>query len=263
MRRFVGVLVLASAIAAPAFAADLPIPAPVYKAPPPPPPVFSWTGWYIGGNAGYGWGSSTNPNIATDPFDSLGFAGVVSPAGGNVFPGLSPSGFIGGGQSGYDWQVNSSWIVGLVTDFQGANISAAGTNSFSGITESLSERLNFLGTVRGRAGWAVNNWLFYSSGGLAYGNVHSTINYNDPVLTGATVSGSNSETRVGWAAGAGVNYAVTQNWIIGVDYLHYDLGHTNVNGVTVSPGTIVPGASLTGSQDVAGDIVRGMINYKF
>jgi outer membrane immunogenic protein len=263
MKKFIGLLAVTSAIAAPALGADLPVPAPAYKAPPPPPPAFSWTGWYIGGNAGYGWGASTNPNITTDPLDSLGFAGIVTPAGGNVFPGLSPSGFIGGGQIGYDWQVNSSWVVGLVTDFQGSNINASGTNSFSGITESLSEKLNFLGTVRGRAGWVVNNWLFYGSGGLAYGQVQSTIVYNDPVLTGATVSGSNTETRVGWAAGAGVNYAVTPNWIIGVDYLHYDLGHTNVTGVTVPPGTIVPGASLTASQDVAGDIVRGMINYKF
>jgi outer membrane immunogenic protein len=262
MKKLLGPLVIASAITAPAFAADLPVAAPVYKAPPPL-PAFTWTGWYIGGNAGYGWGASTNPNIATDPFDSLGFAGVVTPAGGNVFPGLSPSGFIGGGQIGYNWQVSPSWVVGLVTDFQGADIKASGTNSFSGITQSLSERLDFLGTARARAGWAVNNWLLYGSGGLAYGNVHSAINYNDPVLTGAMVSGSNSETRVGWAAGAGIDYAMTPSWIIGVDYLHYDLGHTNVTGVTVSPGTIIPSASLTASQNVAGDVVRGMINYKF
>jgi outer membrane immunogenic protein len=263
MKKFIGLLVGALAIATPAFAADMPVPPPAYKAPPPPPPAFSWTGWYIGGNAGYGWGSGTNPNIITDAFDSLGFAGVVTPAGGNVFPSLSPQGFIGGGQIGYDWQVNPSSVVGLVTDFQGADIKASGTNNFSGITESLSERLDFLGTVRARAGLVFNNWLFYGSGGLAYGDVHSTINYNDPILTGATVSGSQSETRVGWAAGGGVNYAVTRNWIIGVDYLHYDLGHTNVTGFTVPPGTIIPNASLTASQNVAGDIVRGVINYKF
>jgi outer membrane immunogenic protein len=199
----------------------------------------------------------------TDPFDSLGFASVVTPAGGNVFRSLTPKGFIGGGQIGYDWQITPNRVVGLVTDFQGANIQASGTNNFSGIMESLSERLDFLGTVRARTGLAVSNWLFYGSGGFAYGDAHSIINYNDPVLTGATVSGSQSETRVGWAAGGGVNYAVTRNWIVGVDYLHYDLGHSNVTGVTVPPGSIIPNASLAASQNVGGDIVRGVINYKF
>jgi opacity protein-like surface antigen len=99
-------------------------------------------------------------------------------------------------------------VVGLVTDFQGAE--ASGTNNFSGITQSLSARLDFLGPVRARTGLAVNNWLFYGSGGLAYGDAHSIINYNDPILTGATVSGSQSETRLGRAAGGGVNYTVTR-----------------------------------------------------
>jgi outer membrane immunogenic protein len=107
MKEFIGLLVLASVIAAPAFAADMPVPALAYKTPatPPPPAVFSWIDWYVGGEAGYGWGSSPNPNITTDLFDSRGFAGVVSPAGGNVFPGLSPNGFISG-QISYDWQAN-------------------------------------------------------------------------------------------------------------------------------------------------------------
>jgi len=111
MKVFIGLLVLASVIAAPACAADMPVPVLAYKAPPPPPlpSVFSWTGWYMEGNAGYGWGSSTNPNITTDPFDSLDFAGVVGPAGSNVFPWLSPDGFIGS-QIGYNWQVNPQMV---------------------------------------------------------------------------------------------------------------------------------------------------------
>jgi len=109
--------------------------------------------------------------------------------------------------------------------------------------------------VRGRLGWAANNWLFYGSGGLAYGDVHSTINFTDNALA---IAGSHDETRTGWAAGGGVNYAWTPNWIIGVDYLHYDLGHTKVTAFDP-----VSGGSLTASQKVEGDIVRGVINYKF
>ena len=102
MKRFIGLLVLASVIPATAFAADMPLPALVQRAPlPPSPSEFSWTGWYMGSNAGYFWGSSTNPNIAIDPINAGGF----SFAGGDVFPGLSPNGVIGG-QIGHDWQVN-------------------------------------------------------------------------------------------------------------------------------------------------------------
>jgi outer membrane immunogenic protein len=107
MKEFIGLLVLALVIAAPAFAADMPVPALVNRAPLPPPPalVFSWIDWYMGGNAGYGWGSGTNPNIATDPFDSPRFASVGTAKVGNAFLGLLPNGFIGG-QIGYDWQIN-------------------------------------------------------------------------------------------------------------------------------------------------------------
>jgi opacity protein-like surface antigen len=93
-----------------------------------------------------------------------------------------------------------------------------------------------------------------------WADARSIINYNDPILIGATVSGSQSETRVGWAAGVGVNYAAIRNWIVGVNYLHYDLGHMNVTGFTVPPGTIIPSASLTASQNVGGDIG---VNYQF
>ncbi len=248
MRKVLGVVGAALLFTGPALAADLPVKAPAYKAPPLM-PVFSWTGWYIGGNAGYGWGESTSPTITSPNF-------IFAPGS---FPSLSPKGFIGGGQIGYNWQVNN-WVLGLEADFQGADIKASGTNlvTVGGApgTASLSEKLDFLGTVRGRLGWAAGNWLFYGSGGLAYGDVHSTINLSD--AAGDLVAGAHSETRVGWAAGAGINYAVTPNWILGVDYLHYDLGHTSVTGV--DPVFLT---TITASQKVAGDVVRGVINYKF
>jgi outer membrane immunogenic protein len=259
MRKVLGLVGGALLLASPALAADLgrpPVKAPALM------PVFSWTGWYIGGNIGYGWGESTSPVITGVGGDSVPFL----TDGGNVFPSLSPKGFIGGGQIGYNWQVNPSWVVGLEADFQGADIKASGSNSITAVantgavgvvTESLSEKLDFLGTVRGRLGYAAGNWLFYGSGGVAYGNVKSTISASDTLRILAFVPGSRSETRAGWAAGGGVNYAVTPNWIVGVDYLHYDLGHTSVT--MVDPAT----NSVSASQNVAGDIVRGVINYKF
>jgi outer membrane immunogenic protein len=248
MRKFLGVIGVASLIAGPAFAADLGT-KPIYKAPVLA-PVFSWTGWYIGGNAGYGWGENTNASVFTD-------YGWDSPPN----PNTKPKGFIGGGQIGYDWQV-TNWVFGLVADFQGTDIKDSNTTfgfAPDGVTpqvKSLSEKLDFLGTVRGRLGWAANNWLFYGSGGLAYGDVRSALNFDEPTTTDFAAA-SRSETRVGWAAGGGINYAWTPNWIVGVDYLHYDLGHTSIDTFDSF------GNFLSVRQRVEGDIVRGVINYKF
>ncbi len=240
MRKLLGVIGVASLMAGPALAADLGA-RPIYKAPALA-PVFSWTGWYIGGNAGYGWGENTNATVFSD------YGWAVPPN-----PNLKPKGFIGGGQIGYDWQV-TNWVLGLVADFQGTDIKDSVTVITPGMTKSLSEKLDFLGTVRGRLGWAANNWLFYGSGGLAYGDVHSTLSFSEP---GNFAAASKSETRVGWAARGGINYAWTPNWIVGVDYLHYDLGHTSIH-------TFDSDANfLSVHQRVEGDIVRGVINYKF
>jgi outer membrane immunogenic protein len=251
MKKVLGLVGATLLFAGPALAADLNRPKPVYKAPPLV-PVFSWAGWYIGGNAGYGWGESTSHTSNLD--------------GADILPNLKPKGFIGGGQIGYDWQINN-WVLGLVADFQGADIKASGANTISAtvngvtdsVTEAISQKLDFLGTGRVRVGWAMNNWLFYGSGGFAYGNVRSTLDIIasetvNGVTRTAADSGSHTETRGGWAAGGGINYAFTPNWIVGVDYLHYDLGHTSV---------VTSAVGFAASQNVAGDIVRGVINYKF
>src|SRR5262249_52267593 len=117
---------------------------------------------------------------------------------------------------------------------------------------------DFLGTGRLRLGLTSGNWLFYGSGGVAIGGVSSTVGLRSTSPGGNIFefSGSNSETLDGWAAGAGVNYALTRNWIAGVDYLHYDLGHSSVTATTGC-------CTMTATQKVGGDIVRGVINYKF
>jgi outer membrane immunogenic protein len=255
MRRVLGLVGATLLFAGPALAAD--VDTPTYKAPSLA-PVFSWTGWYIGANAGFGSGTSTDPNISSNFCSPT----ACNPIGPGLFPSLSPRGFIGGGQIGYDWQASPNWVFGLVADFQGAHINASGATVFglgdSTVTQSISNSLDFLGTGRVRLGWTSGNWLFYGSGGVAVGNVSSTLGLRSTKPGGFLFefSGSNRETLDGWAAGAGVNYALTRNWIAGVDYLHYDLGHSSVTATTGC-------CTMTATQKVGGDIVRGVVNYKF
>ncbi|GAB4066078.1 porin family protein [Ancylobacter sonchi] len=130
MKAVLAGLALAAAIAVPASAADLAYRAPAAYAPPV--PVFTWTGFYIGANAGYGWGSAD----FSDDTD----------------------GFLGGIQAGYNWQfAGSPLVVGIETDIQATNI------------ESPTFSLDYFGTVRARLGFAVDQFLIYGTGGFAYG----------------------------------------------------------------------------------------------
>jgi outer membrane immunogenic protein len=255
---------VAPGVVAPALAADMSINPPYYTKAPPVAPVYNWSGWYIGGNAGYAYGAATNPSIG---FDGAPF-GPYFAAGGNVFPNLAPKGFIGGAQIGADQQWGN-FVGGLVADFQGAGITASGAATvtppgFVPSTQSLSQRLDFMGTVRAKAGFAWNNLLFYGTGGFAYGQDTSALTFNAPGALPAQIllTGSNPHHLVGWTAGGGVNYAF-YHWVVGVEYLHYDLGTVTDAARTVAPGVILPGITLTASQRVAGDIVRGTLNYKF
>jgi outer membrane immunogenic protein len=274
MHRAIGVLLAGAAFGilshGAASAADL---RPIYKAPPPVvAPAFSWTGFYVGGNVGYGWGEATDPGIgASDPFGVIGF-GPFAAAGGFQYPNLKPSGVIGGGQVGYNWQAGS-WVYGLVADIQGSDMKASGTALVAvGPTttvQTISAQENWLATFRARLGFAVNNVLFYGTGGLAVGEVNSTLGFTIPTVPGPggtfAMAGSQTSTQVGWAAGAGVEYAVSRNWSLGAEYLHFDLGRDTVTATTVvnTTGTPVGPATVSASQRFSGDIARGMINYRF
>ena len=247
-----------------ASAADMAVkarpPAPVAAA------VYNWTGFYIGGNIGYGWGQNTNPSISfLEPAAPVGFAGYFA-AGGNAFPNLKPAGVIGGGQIGYDWQINQ-FVLGAVADFQAADIHAAATvvvtpPALATSAQTLSQRLDFLGTVRGRAGLAFNNVHLYGTGGLAYGRVRNSMTL-DFAPAPFLFTGSSSEWRTGWAVGVGGEYGVGP-WSIGLEYLHYDLGRSSVTAVSAPPTpAIFAASSLTATQRTAGDIVRATFNYRF
>lgn len=251
-------VLVALGVAGSAMAADLP----VYTKAPPYVPDFSWTGFYIGGNAGYGWStdSVTTSSIASTTGDFFFAPGVPSPStalahliaatdAASVPTSFTtnPHGFIGGVQAGYNWQVNRQWVLGVETDFQGSDIKGTDTRQgaaavvvapfgflqTAGTVATSEQKLDSFGTLRARLGFAPfdSHVLFYATGGLAYGHVESTTSYlQQPCASffgcaspfGA--AGSASTERVGWTAGGGVEYAVNPHWSFKTEYLYYDLG---------------------------------------
>lgn len=192
MKKIIGSGIVAATLLAglPAFAADLPQAYPT-KAPEPiiAVPAFSWTGFYIGANAGYMWGS-----------------------GQDGINGLDPEGWLGGGQLGFNYQFGNNVVLGAEADFQGSDISDSGDIFDIYGTRS---KMDYFGTVRGRVGYAFDNVLPYVTGGFAWG--HNKVTDTDFDL-------SSENTHYGWTVGGGVEYALTNNWTVKAEYLYMDLG---------------------------------------
>lgn len=204
MKKFLlsGVAALGLIAAGAASAADLPsrkgpVVAPVYV------PVFTWTGFYVGANAGYAWGNVKANSV------NLGRVGDLD-------------GFIGGGQVGYNYQMGQ-FVVGAEADFQGADLA---TGNSLGLVRVKTE---YFGTVRARVGVAFDRFMPYITGGWAYGNVKTSI----PALA---FSSDRTHTG-GYAIGGGLEYAFTNNLIGGVEYLYVDLGEKNILGAGTKVGT--------------------------
>ena len=246
-----------------ASAADLPVKAPVYKAPPPP-PVYNWTGFYVGANAGWGWLRDNGNPYCINPSGELNGLGCRTT---NV-PGaqIDGDGFIGGGQVGYNWQVNQ-WVFGVETDIQGADIhgdvniagpfATVGGGGPGGDSFTASEKIRWLGTLRGRVGLASDRVLIYATGGFAYGGVNVAQN---TIFPSTQYPSSASDTKTGWTVGGGFEYGFDRNWTGKIEGLYYDLGTISTAGI----GVPIDDGYLGGKEfDVKGGIVRVGLNYKF
>ena len=256
-----------AALAAPALAADLPArsmspPMPAYIAPP-----FTWTGLYVGVNAGGIFGQSgTTQTTGTPGFVALGPTLVPSSLS------TKGSGFIGGGQIGYNYQVGS-FVAGAETDFdysslsKSASFTSPGTVLGTSLTTSAKSKLDYLGTVRARLGYVVyDRLLIFATGGFAYGDVRTTTSVVPNAVPGGLWSGSTNNTRGGYAVGGGAEYALTNNVTLKGEYLYYDLGKQSTSAI--GNGVIRSVAALNGVDYVsstrnAGSIVRLGLNYKF
>jgi outer membrane immunogenic protein len=229
MKRILIAGALALASGSYAFAADLPPPiAPPPRAPatyvPMAAPAYNWSGFYLGVNGGYGVGDSrwTVGRFTSGNFDT--------------------SGFLVGGTAG----ANAQWgefVLGVETDLDYSTIKGTTPATFCIVCQT---RNDWLGTARGRVGFALDRVLFYGTGGAAYGDIR-------PMVFGL----SDSQTKVGWTAGAGVEGAFADNWTAKIEYLYADLGTASC---TTACGGAPPGAIPVTLRE---NLIRAGLNYKF
>jgi outer membrane immunogenic protein len=299
MKRLVIAIAAIALIGTPALAADMAV-----KAPPAPlPPPCIWCGFYIGLSAGGFWANNHNVTTVSTPIagfdDGIGLGSFAAEsaigATGNVSTGNNAS-WIAGGQIGYNWQFSPNWVAGIEADIQGV-----GQNDQSGILNTVvgpfdflgtpgevlntqfvsSEQLNYLGTLRGRIGvLPTPTLLLYGTGGLAYGGVkaatsivqtnnHCEIVRIDCISVAAASFSSLSQTRAGWTAGVGGEWMFATNWSAKFEWLYYDLGRENLNGLLVTNAGLCvtcggPAVVATHSTtNLTGNIARVGVNYHF
>jgi outer membrane immunogenic protein len=256
-RKILMTTVAASAMVGSAFAADLPSrrpPPPVAYVPPV--PIFTWTGFYIGVNGG-GMFRANN----RDDFANAAFFGGAAPVGGFVASNNNSDNgrFLIGGQAGVNWQINQ-FVLGIEGD--GAAVLGQNHNNITGFFGNNGRNTGFLGTVRGRGGIAFDRLLVYGTGGVAFGSNNNewgntfigTVGGVPTIFT----TNANNNTRVGYAVGAGVEYAFLDNWSVKVEYLFVDLGRTNRS--FLDP---VTGAGFVINHREQDHVIRAGLNYKF
>jgi outer membrane immunogenic protein len=249
--------------------ADLRVP---YQAfPPIAPVVWSWTGFYIGVNAG--WITSWTNSIINTGTDT-GTAGLGTFLVFGRIPStidITHSGFVGGGQIGYNWQVGQTWVIGLEADFQDVSANGSATSAFQGqagappLTTIFTHNLDTLGTVRARGGYlSAPNMLWYGTGGLAYGQTKFGTNavcplWTPPCFTEGSTTLTSSAMSIGWTVGAGFEWMFSPAWSVKAEYLYLDLGR-QTNTITYTYGPFV--STLTSSVRETDNIVRIGVNYK-
>lgn len=224
-----------SLLTASAFAADLPMP-PMPYAPPPPPP-FTWTSCYGGLRVGGGVGQS----------DLIDNNGVISATSGFSAVNLNTSGWMAGGQVGCDYQFAPNWVVGIEGAATGGYI--GGKTTFGvpavapGDVASYKQSTDFLMSATARVGYAWDHWLLYAKGGFAgAGNNYTTFD------SFQTYNFQGTDNRVGWTAGAGIEWAAWEDWSIRLEYDYYGLGS---NTVTFIDSTI---SGVTGQVNIKQNI---------
>jgi outer membrane immunogenic protein len=291
MRHLLAVAISVFALTEIASAADLPRKAPPYTPPPPPAPTLSWTGWYVGLNAGGIWSNNFNfdntassCNLILPGCTPTGISIALAAAVPLSFDVGNKASFIGGGQFGYNYQTGAL-VWGLETDIQGTNLRGSastlntvpvvggGLISSATVSAAANAHLNVFGTLRGRLGWSPSPpWLLYATGGLAYGHVETDVAFASTLDGCIAVCNANNLTsasydkwRAGWTAGGGAEWMFAPRWSAKLEYLYYDLGKVTLNTLLDQRGSGIPVALIAISSEahIRGSIARVGVNYHF
>ncbi len=230
------------------------------------PPVFAWTGWYAGMNAGW-IRSETDTKLTT-------LRGSFDNVNGALLPGSfsnNQDGFLAGLTLGYNQKMGAAFVAGIETDIawtdidgrrSGSNTASTGQpvgNQPNTASATVSQEMNWFGTVRARAGWlASQQMLLYVTGGLAYADLDARTTAALADSTGAvlgTASGKSDDWKAGWTVGGGMEWLLGNKTTLKGEYLYYDLNDTSVTA-NVAGG----GGSATYKNENTGHIVRMGLN---
>jgi outer membrane immunogenic protein len=243
---FFAVTMVAVGLAAPAFAGDRP-------------QTMSWTGFYVGANAGYGWGSPTG-HLSWESAASNTFNAPLADA--DYTP--HTSGALGGLQFGYNYRISAA-VLGAEADFQFSDVRGSTTTPSTVLPNagpdfahfSASQHLEMFGTIRGRIGFLANdNLLLFGTGGLAYGRIRSETHWQYDTPPFLSYVGTETKTKVGYALGGGGEWAINRSWSVKVEYLYLDFGK-----IRAASGNV--GFYTTFDQKTASNLVRLGLNYHF
>jgi outer membrane immunogenic protein len=243
-----------------ALAADLARPAPIIAQP-------SWTGVYLGFHAGYGWASNETGSTTASTLGLPAITPISIPQ--------SSDGSLAGLQLGYNWQFANAWVAGIEGDASGTGLKASQSTPASGAgcvggfscnLATMSERVDWLATARGRLGYLVGPGLAYVTGGAAFGGVNFSANAATTIpVPGTLFPATLSSVRAGWVVGAGYEAMLTSNWSLRGEFLHYFLNGVTTTAAGLSPGVAAPpGTAATYAWNALDiNIVRLGLNYKF
>jgi len=189
--------------------------------------AYNWSGFYIGASAGWSWGDST--------------ASTTSP--GNNFN-IPLNGGILGAQAGYNWMFAGNWVLGVEGDISWSGEKGKITHPIAGPPETVSQSLDWLGTIRGRVGYAMGAWMPYVTAGFAWGNGTRS----------SSLGGGSSQTllHTGYVLGLGAEWAFAQNWTAKIEYQYVNLGAQTYSGIPANP-----------SVGITDNIFKVGLNYKF